>query len=180
MSVSSNSSDSEEQRDQLTDVYGIADVRADSFVEAGYKTIHQVSQATVAEIAENVYGLGETDAEKILRSANELVAERGVEATGASDEDVQRAVEREERRARRKAKGGDQGVTPEVFESRLYQSGGGDLVYRVPNNDVLLPPHRAPGFEAWCESRGKDADEMRAKLEDSEATASASDEEGEN
>lgn len=165
MSVSSNSSDREAQREQLTDIYGIADIRADSFVDAGYTTIHRVSQATVEEIAENVYGLGATDAEKIVRSANELVAERGIDATGPSDDDVRKAVERAERRTRAKPKGGDQGVTPKVFESRLHQNRHGELVYHVPNNDLEIPPYYAPGFDAWCEARGKDADEMRARLE---------------
>lgn len=53
-------------------------------------------------------------------------------------------------------------VTAEQFERRLTtREGGTEFWYRCPDTEALLLPYEAPGFENWCEARGRDPEDFQ-------------------
>lgn len=67
----------------LTEVPYIGEHRAEAFVEAGLDSPERVAKASPELLEENIYGLGRTDAERIVEGARELTGTDTSETLGA-------------------------------------------------------------------------------------------------
>lgn len=158
------SADGEAQVSELAEIPYVAETRSEELRSAGFATIREVSEATVAELADQVYGLGETDAERIVDGASDLVddadEEAGVNSAIHANEHVVRI-----------ASSTDSGVPPELFENRVYETEDGRTLYEL---DVAggpgVVPRIVPGFEEWCEETGRDPEQF---LPDEKADANS-------
>lgn len=162
----------------LTEVPYIGTQRADAFEDVGLDTPERVADASVELVADNVYGVGETDAERIVEGARALVdgdqddededvplsAVEGLDGStlDLSDETDDGSDAEEEQSFGWTVEFAEQAERAHRFERRLLYDEQGKLWYRIPDEDggMTINPYNAPEFEDWCAYNGRDPEEM--------------------
>ena len=144
---------------ELTDVPYISTEREQRFQDAGYNSPSDVALSEPTQVAEEVYGVGESTATTIIEGARELV---GVdEPVVVEDDEDEDELEEPDDEAE-----APEEVTAEMFERRLItrdvKGDGTEMWYRDPETESLITPYEAPGFEAWCEKMGRDPESFRS------------------
>lgn len=163
----------------LTDVPYIGETRADAFEQVGLDTPERVADASVELVADNVYGVGETDAERIVSGARELLGrDDGTVAAGSTEEasessgpdnpiedvrgldgstlDLSEADDEPAVDVDRLEAFAEQAEQAHRFDRRLLSDEQGKLWYRFPDEGLTINPYNAPEYEAWCAYNGRE------------------------
>lgn len=80
----------------LTDVKGISDSRAEKFIDADYLTVDDVATATAEDISDDIHGVGETTAQNIIESAQDVLMDDTLEDDGVDVDEEEMESDAEE------------------------------------------------------------------------------------